>query len=37
MGVDSFPGKTEDFPAYIKADQALWEKDIKRLGLQLDE
>jgi tripartite-type tricarboxylate transporter receptor subunit TctC len=37
MGVDSFPGKTEEFPAYIKSDQALWEKDIKRLGLQLDE
>ena len=37
MGVDSFPGKTEEFSAYIKQDQALWEKDIKRLGLQLDD
>ena len=31
------PGKPEDFPAYVRKDLALWEADIKRLNIQLDE
>lgn len=37
MGTDPFPGKAEEFPAYIRQDQALWEKDIRRLNIQLEE
>ena len=37
MGTDPFPGKPEEFPAYIRQDQALWEKDIRRLNIQLEE
>ena len=36
-GTFLFPGKVEEFAAYVKQDTARWETDIKRLGLALDD
>jgi tripartite-type tricarboxylate transporter receptor subunit TctC len=35
FGIFPYLGKMEDFPAYIKADTARWEVDIKSLKLEL--
>ena len=37
FGIIPFPGNAEDFPAYIRQDQALWEKDIRSRGLPLED
>ena len=36
-GTFLFPGKPEEFAAYVKQDTARWEADIKQLGLALDD
>lgn len=37
LGLDPWTGRAQDFPAFVKEDLALWEKDIRRAGIQLDE
>ena len=37
LGLELWPGRVQDFPAYVKEDLALWAKDIRRAGVVLDE
>jgi tripartite-type tricarboxylate transporter receptor subunit TctC len=37
LGFEIWPGRQEEFPDFIREDVALYEKDIRRLGLALDE
>lgn len=37
LGLDVWTGPQQEFPAFMRADIALWERDIRRAGLQLSE
>lgn len=37
LGSDVYPGPPQDFPTFIREDLVLWEQDIRRAGLSLEE